>query len=427
MLAAAVATPIVGRLGDLRGQRRIYLIGLVVAGLFSILTAFAWNAASLITARTLSQLGAATTVPSTYAMFFQTLPPERRLRAASMASGVLAGSAVIGLIIGGPLIDLFGWRPIFMIQAGLSGLAFVAAIMVLRRDQAPTAPKPVDYPGALALALATFSLTFAINRLAVVGMTPLVIGAIVLFPVSLTALIVIERRTTYPLLPFHVLRSRNARVVMGVSFLTGAGWMGSFVSTPLMLQSGFGYSTGTTSLITAPRGTAVFTASGFASRLGTRFGVRRVTLISISSLTAVMLIMAFGTHIRSIPMIVIGLTLTGLLFGIMSPGVVTVIANAVPEADIGLAASLQQTTNQIGSVVGIGLCTAIAANSTRTGPYVVVYLLSGAMMLIASFCWIAVRETRRGAPTPDDASSAEPILTQPAQNQPAPIESASVS
>src|SRR3978361_1657697 len=106
LLAAAVSTPVLGRLGDLRGHKRMYLFGLVLAGAFAILTAVAWNAASLIFFRTISQVGAAATVPSTFAILFRSFPKSERVRASSLASGTLAGAAVIGVIIGGPLVDL---------------------------------------------------------------------------------------------------------------------------------------------------------------------------------------------------------------------------------------------------------------------------------------------------------------------------------
>ena len=119
LLAAAVSTPVLGRLGDLRGHRKLFLTGMVVAALFAIGTALAWNAGSLITARTISQLGSAATIPSSFAMLFRAHPPQQRVRVSSLASAVLAGAAVVGVVIGGPLVDLVGWRIIFAVQAAV--------------------------------------------------------------------------------------------------------------------------------------------------------------------------------------------------------------------------------------------------------------------------------------------------------------------
>ena len=103
----------------------MYLFGLGLAGVFAVLTAAAWNAASLIAFRTISQVGAAATVPSTFAILFRSFPSSQRVRASSLASGTLAGAAVIGVVIGGPLVDLFGWH------AMLLDIAFLAALAVL--------------------------------------------------------------------------------------------------------------------------------------------------------------------------------------------------------------------------------------------------------------------------------------------------------
>ncbi|MGX7678884.1 MFS transporter [Jatrophihabitans sp. DSM 45814] len=414
MLAAAVATPVLGRIGDLRGHRRMYLFGLILAGSFSLLTAAAWSATSLIAFRTISQIGAAATVPSTFAILFRSFPASERVRASSLASGTLAGASVVGVIIGGPLVDLVGWRPIFLIQAGISFVAFLPAILILPRDVKNRARTPVDFAGAAALAISTFALTFGINRLGVWGLSAVPIIALALVPIAVWALVRIERKARSPLLPLRVLAASNTRVVSAATFLLGAGWMGNFIITPLLLQSVMGLSAGTTSLISVPRATFIMAAAPVAGRLGVRYGERRIVIYACTALAVIMCLMAAGAASTTLLIIGLALPLSGWAFGHAQPGLVSAMGHAVHEEDFGLATSLQQTSNQIGSVVGIGLFTALAANSTTTGPFVLVYLLTAGCAMAAALISTRMRDGHAltaHTPAPvDDGSEPQPFI-----------------
>lgn len=396
LLAAAVSTPLLGRLGDLRGHRRLFLTGMCVAAAFAVATALAWNAGSLIAARTVSQLGSAATIPSSFAMLFRAFPPQQRVRVSSLASAVLAGAAVVGVVIGGPLVDLVGWRIIFVVQAVVCVLALLAALAVLPADPRDRVRVPLDVPGALALALLTLSVTFGINRLGVWGWSPLPLACLAVAPFALWALVRIERRASAPLLPLRVLSSRNTRVVTAASFLLGAGWMGNFVLTPLLMQSVMGLSAGLTSLLSVPRAVFIVAAAPTASRWGQRFGERKMVVAAAAGLGLVMASMSLGALTTSVVAIAVALPFSGWAFGHAQPGLVSAMGHAVEEQDFGLATSLQQTANQIGAVVGIGLFTALAGDATTEGPFVVVYLLTAACALLAVPFALAMRDAHTG-------------------------------
>jgi MFS family permease len=382
LLATAVATPVLGRLGDIRGHRRLYLIGIMTSLIFSVLTALAWNAISLIVFRTASQLGAAATVPSTFAMLFRSFAPHERVRASALASGTLASAAVIGVIIGGPLIDLIGWRPIFVIQASLALAALLPALIVLKKDEPVEGKQPVDYAGAAALALSTFALVLGINRIGAWGANPIAIGLLVFVPFGIWLLVVVERRAAAPLLPLRLISARNTWVVMSATFILNIGWMGTFILTPLLLQSVMGLSAAVTSLIIVPRAGSVMVISPLAGRLGVRFGERRIVVAAAFALSLWFCLVAYAAAITSVALVAVCMVLGGLLFGILQPGLVAAIGHAVSDDDFGLAVSLQQTANQIGGVIGIGLFASIAADSATPGPYEVVFLVSAGLTVV---------------------------------------------
>ena len=394
MLAAAVAMPLLGRLGDIRGHRLVYLTGFSFAIAFSVLTALARNPAWLIAGRTLAQLAASSTIPASFAMLFQSFPPDQRVRASAWISATLSGASVSGLVIGGPIIDSIGWRPLFLIQAGLASVALLGAIVILRKDEHKVR-MPIDLQGAALLALTVFCATFGINRMAATGFSLWLVGLLAVVPIGTWLLWRTERSSSAPLLPVKIIGQRNIRLGSVASFALGGSWIGSFVVTPLLLESVFHYSATVTSLVTLSRTGMIVVAAPSASRLGVRFGERRI-LICATFMTAVgMAILALGAHHQAIAVIVGGMLLSGASFGHAQPAMVTVMANAADEEDFGLATSLQQTSNQIGSVVGLGLATALAANATTTGPFTWAFLLSAGLAVLAAVVATRVRPSER--------------------------------
>ena len=409
LLAGAVATPVLGRLGDLRGHRRLFFAGLLTAGVFSLLTAAAWNAFSLIAFRTVSQMGASAIVPSTFAILFRAFPAEQRVRASSLASATFASASVIGVIVGGPLIDTVGWRPIFIVQALVSLGALLPAAIVLRKDDLGEGDRSVDYLGAVTLAVATFALTFGINRLGVWGINAVSIGSLAFAPFAVWALIRVERRARSPLLPLRVLAARNTRVISASSFLLGSAWMGSLIVTPLLLQTVFGLSAGLTSLVTVPRALSIVLVSPLAGWLGVRAGERRLLVGSCTALAGVMGLMAVGASTTTLWIMVAALSLSGFAFGSGQPALTSAVGHGVRSEDFGLAASLQQTSNQIGSVVGVGLFTAIAADSVVPGPYVATYLVAIALCLGAAVVCLNIADRHGEARNRESVVDDEPV------------------
>jgi MFS family permease len=393
LLVAAIGMPMLGRLGDLRGHRGVFIAGALVSGVFALLTAAAWDATSLIAFRTIGQLGAAAAIPSTFAMLFQAFPAHERVRASAFASGSLSAASVVGIVIGGPLIGIFGWRPIFLIQAAIALAALVGAFVVLPQVELVGQKAKQDYPGAAVLAIGTFCLTFGINRLSVWGATPITVGCLVAVPICGWLLVIVERRCESPLLPVHVLTSRNTRLVVLASAAMNLGWMGNFIVTPLLLQSVIGLSVVYTSLATLPRTGAIVLASPLAGRLGIRHGERTLLVASSLAMVVTMVMLAGAALAHDLLFVLVVLALSGLAYGAAAPALVSSMSDAVDESDFGLAVSLQQTSRQIGGVVGMSFFSAIAADSSTPGPFALVYLIAAGFALTTAL--LGIRLARR--------------------------------
>jgi MFS family permease len=389
-LGAAVAVPIFGRLGDIRGHRRVYLVGFSVSIVFNLLTSVATSPIWLIGCRTIAQVAGTATIPASFAMLFRSFPPEERVRASAWSSGILSAAAVSGLVIGGPIIDHIGWRPLFVIQAGLAMATLLPAVVILRADD-ERARVPLDLPGAVALAFTVFCITFGVNRITATGLAPLPLVLLAAAPFAAWALVRIERRSASPLLPLGLVRNHNVRVVALCAFVLGAAWMGTFIVTPLLLQTVFGFSATSTSLVTLFRTASIVVAAPVASRLGTRWGEQRVLRYSVVGVTGGLLLLALGASAGSLAVLIPGMVVSGWAWGHAQPAMVAVVANAVDEDDFGLATSLQQMANQVGAVIGLGLISAIAANATTRGPFTGSYLIAGGLGVAAAVVVSRVR------------------------------------
>ncbi|TML70284.1 MAG: MFS transporter, partial [Actinobacteria bacterium] len=210
-LALAICMPLFGKLGDLYGHRRLYLLGLSGFTIATVLTAFAWSGPSLIAFRVLGGIPAAAVGPASMAIIMRAFPGRDRVKAMSWWSFVGAAGPVTGLIAGGPLVDALGWRWVFIVQAPLALLGLAVAVMVVR--ETPRAPaEPIDWAGAGSLATASFMLLLALSLTGDLGWTsPVVIGLAVAALVALWSFVRVELRARHPLVPLDLFRRHNFR------------------------------------------------------------------------------------------------------------------------------------------------------------------------------------------------------------------------
>ncbi|NDH23276.1 MAG: MFS transporter, partial [Actinobacteria bacterium] len=222
LLAFAVFTPMAGKLGDLYGHRRMYLIGFAGAAVFSLLTSFATSAFMLIAVRVIAQGFAASTGPSALAIMMSVFPEDRRTRVAGTWSAVLAAAPAIGVAVGGPLIEATSWRVLFVIQGSGMAIAVALAWFVLpatgRRED-----HTFDVVGSFLLAIGIGSLLVAINRGVPLGWDhPWVIVGLITSPVFVLAFLRYEQRIEHPLVELDALRERNVFLpIVSQIFLNG--------------------------------------------------------------------------------------------------------------------------------------------------------------------------------------------------------------
>ncbi len=358
-IATALSSTTWGKLGDLHGHRRTYIVAMAGATTFALASAAAWDGSSLIAFRVLGALIGAATAPSSMAIINLVFPPERRSAALGYWSLVVAGGPVVGLVAGGPLVDLFGWRMIFLLQAPLLATAGLLAWWVLPRTPR-RAGVPVDVGGQVTLAVALLSLLLAIDRGRPLGWAhPVVVGLFALALVASVAFAVVERRVEHPLVPLRYFSRRDFTLPIAIQFFSNFGYMGGFILAPKLLDEVRGMTPGQISLLLIPRPLVYAVSGPLAGRLVPRLGVRLFALLGAICVTASLAVIAVVSNNPTTVVVVAAIAISGAGMGAAQPAVASSVANAVEPGDFGVAGATHQLASQVGASIGMNLLDSI--------------------------------------------------------------------
>ncbi|MBV8159385.1 MAG: MFS transporter, partial [Acidimicrobiia bacterium] len=398
LLAFGVVGPLLGKAGDIWGQKRMFMFALSLTLVFAGLTAVAWSAGSLILFRVLGAGEGAATGPASMALIMMVFRPEERVKAMGFWSLVGAGAPVLGVVAGGPIVEHVSWRVIYIAQIPFTALALIAAAIILPgRDklQRGRRQEPLDIAGVITVGLGTVSLLFALNRGPEWGWTsPGVVVAFVLSPLMLAAFVLVERRARAPLIPLNYLRRRNFAFPIGVQFFSNFAYMGSFILTPLFLKEVFHYGETKIGLLSIARPLSFSLTAPIAGYLAVRWGERLAAIVGCAFVVASMLAWTQVDPGASNWAVMGALALAGVGLGVSSPSMAASVANAVEEENLGIAGAAQQLLTQVAIVAGIQLAETIqAAREPVVGAvqsYHDAYLLAGAACMLGLICGLFV-------------------------------------
>jgi EmrB/QacA subfamily drug resistance transporter len=401
LLAFGVVGPVVGKLGDLHGHKRVYLIGLALSALFSLAMAAAWNASSLIAFRVFGAAAGAACGPASMAIIHSVFPPERRVQAMGYWSMVNAGGPVLGVVAGGPVVEALSWRVVFLVQAPLIMFGVVLAGLVLP-ETVRRAEVRLDVRGALLLGFSVTSLLFALNRGPVLGWSsPWVLGSFAAAPALGGLFVWWEGRVEHPLIRLDYLRRRNVAAPIIAQSLTNFAYMGSFVITPLLLSDVFGYGETRIGLLSVSRPLTFALVAPLAGMVALRVGERAAGVAGASAVAFSMLLMTQLSPDRSDLLVMLALGVAGAGLGTSSPSMAATVANAVDQTDLGIAGATQQLMAQVAVVAGIQLMQTVQAATVDSagllGSYHSAYALAGGVCVLGIVAATFVRRSPRAA------------------------------
>lgn len=361
MLAMAVGTPAGGKLGDIYGHRNTFLIGLVGMTATMFANYWVWNIGAFIAVRVLFGLSGALLMPSGMALLMDAFGAEDRAKAVGWFQFAMTGAPTLGVVLGGPLLDLLGWRSIFVGFGLVGGLATVLAFVVVK--PIPKGPRvSIDWQGALLLASATLLLLLAITRVPSVARSGdsfiTDVPTIAMVAASLLlyfSFIIWEKRVTSPLLDVRLFTKPTFALPLGSAACNQFAYMGAFVVIPSVLQGPYGYSVGVAALLMVPRPGVFALASPLGGSLVTKIGMRVPMIVGSTAMIGSMLAFAYGSSPAKfgLTFIMVGLILSGVSAGIASPAYQTMVANSVGDSQLGIANGMNQTVMWMGMILGI--------------------------------------------------------------------------
>src|SRR5437762_11203434 len=360
-----------GRLADLLGRRRLFVVGLVIFTVSSLLDGLAWSEGSLIAFRSLQGLGAALLSPAALSILTTTFREWRQRNLALGIWGAASGSGgAAGVLLGGALTSALSWSWIFFINIPV-GIAVVAlSPLLLKESRAELQHRNFDFAGAASITGGLMLLVYAMTRATQHGWAT---GTTVALLATSAALIgsffIIEARSKAPLLPLRIFRLRTLAASNASGLLMGGAIFSQFFLLTLYMQEVLHYSAIKTGVAYIGLTLTIIAFSAVAQALVTRVGIRRILPTGLALSTAALVLMArlpvHGHYFSDLfPAFMLSGLGLALAFVPMSIGALT----GVKQADAGIASGLINTTQQIGGAIGVAVATTIA--TTFTAHYV---------------------------------------------------------
>ena len=364
ILAQTIAFPIFGKLSDLYGRRRFFILGLLIFMGGSIASGAAQNIDELILFRAIQGLGGGAFFPIALSIAGVAFPPEQRGRITGIFSSVFGIASVLGPSVGTYIVDVINWRWVFYINLPL-GIASIALLLVGLKESRSSAKPKLDWIGIATLAawIALLDLGFlnggstypwySWQEAAFFG------GAAALF----AAFIAAERKASEPVLPLNFFRNRNISSSSAVSFLRGLMLLAVISFVPLFVQAGLGMTINQSSQILDAFLLPMIAGAILGGGLVTRVSYRSIVVAGLSLAVVGMYLMTLLNSTAGWLQMCEAVAVTGLGVGTTFSATFLAIQNSAPRSQIGVASSLAQFMGNLGGTIGLAIMGTLQANT----------------------------------------------------------------
>ena len=375
-----------GRLGDLYGRRKLFIIGITLFTLASLACAFAGSATMLIIARAVQGIGGAIASAVSLALIMSLFTEQHeRARAMGYFGFIAAGGGSLGLLLGGLLTDTFNWHAIFMINVpiGIAVIFLTRALVPETQDEA--AHPHLDAAGAITVTLALLTAVYAIVNGGAAGWLSFqTLGLLGISVVFLSSFIAIELRSKRPLVPMSMFSNRTIALANVIGVLWAGGMFAWFFIAALYLQLVLGYGPLAVGLAFLPSNLIMAAFSlGLSARMVNRFGIQKPLAIGLGLAALGLFLFSFAPVggsfvVHDLP----GMLLLGLGAGMaFNPVLLAAMSEAKPE-DAGLASGIVNTSFMMGGALGLAILASIAAARTASAS---AHGVAGLQALVAGY------------------------------------------
>jgi EmrB/QacA subfamily drug resistance transporter len=359
VLAYAVLLITAGRLGDLYGPKRLFVLGLAIFTLASAACGFARGPEQLIVARVVQGVGGALLTPQTLAVITMTFPRERRGAAFGIWGGVAGVATVVGPTLGGYLVTYWGWEFIFFVNLPIGVLTGVLATIVLPPLR-PNRRHRLDWTGTALASVGLFLVTYGLiegeshDWGTVWG--PVTIVEVLVAGAAVLAIFLwhqYETRAGEPLLPFAIFRDRNYSLLSFVTAAIAFGMLGLFLPLVIYLQSVLGLTALQAGLTLAPMSLITMVVAPVSGRIADRLGGKWILFTGLTLWCTGMALVVARAHIESGRWSILpGLVVAGLGLGMTLAPLQTIAMRNIAPRLAGAASGFITTARQLGSVIG---------------------------------------------------------------------------
>jgi EmrB/QacA subfamily drug resistance transporter len=403
LLSASVATPIIGRLGDVHGKEKSMLVVLVVLAVGTLISALANSIGVMILGRIIQGAGGGI-FPLAFGIIRDEFPAARVPGSIGLMSAILGVGGGLGIVLAGPIVDGLSYHWLFWLP--LTTVLLSAALTYFFVPESPIkAPGRVNWGAAGLLSAGLAALLLAISQTTTWGWgSPKTIGLIAIGSAIMAGWVGVERRARHPLVDMNVMRLRPVWTTDLVAFLLGAGMYSSFIVLPQFVEtsssSGFGFDASVTGagLFMVPSTVAMLVVGPLAGPLQKRFGSRLPLICGCGFATAAFTMLAVA-HDRPLE-VYVAAGLLGIGIGLAFAAMANLIVEAVPADQTGVATGVNTVTRTIGGAFGGQLVATIIAGggSPTEDSFVLAFAVIAGSLVLSILAALAIPKPRSGKP-----------------------------
>jgi EmrB/QacA subfamily drug resistance transporter len=369
LLTSTVTMPLWGRLSDLYGRRRMFLIGLTIFLAGSALSGLARDMPELIVFRMLQGLGAGSLITIGMTIVGDLYETERRAKMQGYISGVWGVASLVGPLLGGFLTDYVSWRWIFYINVPIGALAMMLIATALSGQRPPRRRPVIDYGGLVLFTLGISALLLGIleggRAASWTGID--VVAPLVISMVALGGFVSVERRAADPIVPLRLFGNRMVLAAALTGFLAGMAMFGAISFVPLFMQAVTGASAILSGSVLTPFILGWTACSVASARLVFRVGYRNLVMAGMVLLSGAFLLFTRWAQSLTTAVAMRDVLIAGVGMGCTMVPMLIAVQSAVEREDLGAATSVTQFFRTVGGAIGLSVMGAVMAHRLRSG------------------------------------------------------------
>jgi len=360
-----------GRLGDIFGRRKVFLLGVVVFAASSAFIGFSQTDAWLIGGRALQGIGAALMMPATLSIITNTFPPHERGRAIGTWAGVSALALAIGPVVGGYLVEYVSWQSIFFLNLPVAAGALAITLFATEESRDETVLPKVDFAGIATITVGLGALTLALVESSTWGWGSAPnLALVAVSAIGLTAFAIVEKRVRVPMVDFDFFRATTFLGSSLVAFIVSFAMLAMFFFIAIYMQSIEGYSPLQAGIRFLPTTLCIIVISPLAGRLVDRIGPRPLMTGGLVLVAISLFWQSFLSVGSGFSFLAPGFVLMGVGMGFIMTPMSTAAMNAVDRTKAGVASGILSMSRMVGGTLGVAVLGAFIGNPAEPHQFV---------------------------------------------------------